>query len=99
MSKEFLSKLWLVHENLAKSEIEKNTQLRLQSKDKLFSRTYSTKDSMLRSKWQDIIIFADFILARNHKSVRGNKGCQVIASDKSYVDNYPMKSQDEFETA
>ncbi len=37
VSKEFLSKLWLVPGNLAEKEIEINAQLRLQSKDNTLS--------------------------------------------------------------
>ena len=48
VSKEFLSKLWLVPENLAEEAIERNTQLRRQSKDDTLSRNYATNDRMLR---------------------------------------------------
>ena len=99
VSKEFLSKLWLVPEHLAESAIERNTQIRRKSKDNPLSRNYTTNDRMLRHKRLQSVFFTDTMLASKHKSAKGNKCCQVFVSDKGYIDVYPMKSQDEFETA
>jgi len=98
VSKEFLSKLWLVPENLAEKEIERNTQLRRQSKDNTLSRNYTTNDRMLRCKRLESVFFSETMFATKHKSTRGNKCCQVFISDKDCIALYPMESQDEFET-
>ena len=95
----FLSKLWLVPENLAEETIERNIQLHRQSKDNTLSRNYTTNDRMLRCKRLESVFFTDTMFVTKHKSTRGNKCCQVFVSDKSYIAVYPMKSQSEFETA
>ena len=94
----FLSKAWLVPENLAEKEVERNTQLHRQSKDNVLSRNYTTNDRMLRCKRLESVFFTDTMFATKHKSARGNKCCQVFVSDKGYIVVYPMKSQSEFET-
>ena len=99
VTKEFLSKLWLIPENLAQEAIARNTQLRRQSQDNPLSRHYTTNDRMLRYRRIQSVFFTDTMFASKHKSTRGNKCCQVFVSDKGYVAVYPMKSQDEFETA
>ena len=99
VTKEFLSKLWLIPENLAEDAISRNTQLRRQSQDNSLSRNYTTNDRMLRYKRLQSVFFTDTMFATKHKSTRGNKCCQVFVSDKGYIAVYPMKSQDEFETA
>ena len=88
VSKEFLSKLWLVPENLAEEAIERNTQLRRQSKDNTLSRNYTTNDRMLRYKRLESVFFTDTMFATKHKSTRGNKCCQVFVSDKGYIAVY-----------
>ena len=86
-------------EHLAEKAIERENQIRRQSKDNPLSRNYTTNDRMLRHKRLQSVFFTDTMLAYKHKFAKGNKCCQVFASDKSYIDVYPMKSQDEFETA
>ena len=85
-------------ENLAEEAIERNTQLRRQSKDNVLSRNYTTNDRMLRCKRLESVFFTDAMFATKHASTRGNKCCQVFVSDKGYIAVYPMKSQSEFET-
>ena len=48
VSKEFLSNLWLVPENLAEKTIEINNLLRRQSKDNPLSRNHAKNDRTLR---------------------------------------------------
>ena len=45
------------------------------------------------------MFFADTMFATKLKSAKGNKFCQVFASDKGYVAIYPMKSQNVFDTS
>ena len=85
-------------ENLAEKAIERNTQLRRQSKDNTLSQNYRTNDCMLRHKRFESVFFTNTLFATNHKSTRGNKCCQVFVSGKIYICVCPMKSQDEFET-
>ena len=99
VTKDFLSKLWLIPENLAESAIKRNTQLKRLSQDNPLSRNYTTNDRMLRYKRIQSVFFTDTMFARKHKSTRENKCCQVFVSDKGYVAVYPMKTQHEFETA
>ena len=86
-------------EPLHEKEIERNTQLRRQIKHKSLSRNYATNDCMLRCKHIQIVFFTDTMFATKHKSRKVNKCCQVFASDKGYISAWPMKSQDEFDTA
>ena len=99
VSKEFLSKLCSVPENLDEKEIERDTQLRRQSKDNTLYRNCTTNDLMLRHKRLKSVFFSCTMLATNHKSTRGNKCCRAFVSDEGYVAVYPIKSQDEFETS
>ena len=99
VSKEYLSKLWLVPENLSKKSIEINTQLRRQSKDNSLPRNHTTNDRMLRCKSLESVFFSDTMFATKHKSTRVNQHWQVFVSDKGYVVVYPMNSQDEFDTS
>ena len=78
VSKEFLSKLWLVPENLAEKSIENNAQLRRQSKDNALSRNHTTNDCILRCKRLESVFFNDTMFVTNHKSTRGNKCCQFM---------------------
>ena len=73
VSKKFLSKPWLVTENLVEKEIDTNTQLRRQSKDNILSLNYKTNDRMLRQKRLESAFFTDTMFATTHKSTRGNK--------------------------
>ena len=98
VSKEFLSKLWSVPEKLSEKSIERNTQLRRQSKDNPLSRNHTTNYRMLRCKLLQSVLFTDIMFAAKHKSIRGNNFCQVFVSDKLYVAVHPMKSQHKFET-
>ena len=99
VSKELLSKLWMIPVHLAEGAIEKNTQLCRQSQDNSMSRQYTTNDRMLRYKRLQSVFYTDTMFASKHKSTRGNKCCQVFVSDKGYVATYPMKSQQEFQAA
>ena len=98
VSKELLSKLWIVPENLAEKEIEWNTQLCRKSKNNNLSRNYTKNDRMLRFKRLQSVLFTDTMFATKHKSTKVNKCCQVFVSDEGYI-VHPMKYQDEFETA
>ena len=95
-----LSKLWLVTEKLAEAAIEQNTQLCRHSQDNILSRQFSSNDRMLRYRRLNSAFFSDTMFANpNAKSSRGNSCCQVFVSDKGFVAVYPMKSQEEFQTA
>ena len=97
---EFLSKLWLVSEKLAKGAIESNTQLCRHNSDNVLSRQFSTNDRMLRYKRLQSAFFTDTMFATpKAKSKRGYTCCQVFVSDKGFVAVYPMASQEEFKTA
>ena len=98
ISKEFLSKLWLVLKNLFEKEIEGSTQLRLQSKDNPLSRNRTTNDRMLRHKRLQSVFFIDTMFETKYKYIRGNKCCQVFSSEKGNIAVHPMMSQNEFET-
>ena len=99
VTKDFLSKLWLIPKNLAQDTIPRNTQMHRQSQDNFLSRNYTTNDRMLRYKRLQSVFFTDTIFASKHKSTRGNKCYQVFVSDKGYVAVYPMKSQGDSDTA
>ena len=99
VTKETLSKIWLVSEDLAQGAIDKNTQLVRHSEENTLSRQYSTNDRMLRYKKLQSVFYTDTMHAKKHKSTRGNICCQVFVSDKGYIAVYPMKSQEEFQSA
>ena len=86
-------------ENLAEKSIERNAQLLRQSKDNTLSRNYETNDRMLRYRRLESAFFSETVFATKHKSTRGKKCCQVFVNDKGYIVGYPMKPQNEFETA
>ena len=94
-----LSKLWMVKENLAKGAIDQNTQLCRHNADNNLSRQYTTNDRMLRYRRLQSVFYTDTMFALKHKSVRQYTCCQVFVSDKGFVAVYPMKSQEEFQTA
>jgi hypothetical protein len=95
-----LSKLWLISEPLAKGAIEQNTQLCRHNADNSLSRHFTTNDRMLRYKRIQSSFFSDTMFASpKSKSTRGYTCCQVFVSDKGFVSVYPMRSQDEFQTA
>lgn len=95
-----LSKLWLISEPLAKEAIEQNTQLCRHGAENSMSRQLSTNDRMLRYRRIQSTFFTDTMFATpKAKSTRGFSCCQVFVSDKGYVAVYPMKSQEEFQTA
>ena len=99
VSKETLSKIWLVSEDLAQGAIDRNTQLVRHSSENIMSRQYSTNDRMLRYKRLQSVFYTDTMFASKHKSTRGNRCCQVFVSDKGFIAVYPMKSQEEFSEA
>ena len=86
-------------ENLADEAIERSAQLRRQSKGNYLSRNHATSDRVLRYKRLESVFFSGTAIATKRKSIRGNKGCQVLFSDKDSIAVHPMKSQDELETA
>ena len=99
-SAETLSKLWLISEPLAEKALEQNTQLCRHKADNLMSRQFSTNDRMLRYRRLQSAFFTDTMFATpKAKSTRSFTCCQVFVSDKGFVAVYPMKSQDEFQTA
>lgn len=99
VSPALLSKLWMVKEPLAKEAVEQNTQLCRHNEDNELSRQYITNDRMLRYKRLQSVFYSDTMFALKHKSRRQYKCCQVFVSDKGFVVVYPMKSQEEFQTA
>ena len=100
VKKDKLSKLWLISEKLAQGAIDTNTQLKRHKSDNILSRQFSTNDRMLRYRRIQSVFFTDTMFANpKAKSTRQNTCCQVFVSDKGFVAVYPMKSQQEFETA
>lgn len=91
VNKEFLSKTWMITEDLAQDSIDKNTQLVQHNQENSLSRNYSTNDHMLRYKQLMSVFYNDTLHATQHKSIRGNKYCQLFVSNKGYVAIYPMK--------
>ena len=60
---------------------------------------YFTNDWMPRYKRLQSVFYTDTMFATKHKSLYGNKCCQVFVSKKGYISVYPMKSKDEFQEA
>ena len=91
---------WLITEELADGAIDHNTQMCRHSADNIMSRQFSTNDRMLRYRRIQSAFFSDTMFATpKAKSTRGHSCCQVFVSDKGFVAVYPMKSQEEFQTA
>ena len=99
VTKEMLSKIWVVTEDLAQCAIDQNTQLCKHHAANGLSRHFSTNDRMLRYKRLKSVFFTDTLVSLSTKSTRGNHYAQVFVSDKGYVAVYPMRSQSEFNTA
>ena len=99
ISKDKLSKIWVVSEELAQGAIDKNTQLCKHHADNSLSRQFSTNDRMLRYKRLNSVFFTDTLVSLTTKSTRQNNYAQLFVSDKGYVAVYPMKSQSEFQNA
>ena len=99
VSAEFLSKIWMIDESLAKKTLEKTTQLCKHHTDSSLSRNFSTNDRMLRYRRLGSIFYTDTLVALNTKSLQGNKYAQIFVSDRGYVAAYPMISQSEFPQA
>ena len=100
VSADKLSKLWLITEKLAEGAIDQSTQLCKHNADNIMSRQFSTNDRMLRYRRIQSAFFSDTMFATpKAQSTRGNSCCQVFVSDKGFVAVYPMKSQEEFQTA
>ena len=100
VSADKLSKLWLISDKLAAGAIDQNTQLCKHNADNIMSRQFSTNDRMLRYRRIQSAFFSDTMFATpKAKSTRGNSCCQVFVSDKGFVAVYPMKTQEEFQTA
>jgi hypothetical protein len=99
ISKEILSKLWTVSEELAQGAIDHNTQLCKHHADNSLSRNFTTNDRMLRYKRLKSVFFTDTLVSLSTKSTRGNSYAQVFVSDKGYIAIYPMQSQSEFKNA
>lgn len=95
-----LAKLWMISEPLAEKALEQNTQLCRQNADNTLSRHVSTNDRMLGYRRIQSTFFTDTMFATPEaKSTQGNKCCQIFVSDRGYVAIYPMKTQEEFQTA
>ena len=95
-----LSKLWCITEKLAEGAVDQNTQFSRLSSDNTLSRQLSSNDRMLRYRRIESTFFTDTMFATPAaKSPRQNTCCQVFVSDKGFVAVYPMKSQEEFQTA
>ena len=99
VSKEFLSKIWTVSEELAQGAIDQNSQLCKHHADNGLSRNFSTNDRMLRYKHLKSVFYTDNLLSQLTKSTRGNIYEQMFVIDKGFVVFYPMKSQSEFQSA
>ena len=98
VSKDFLSKVWMISPDQAEKTLEHTTQLCKQQGENHLSRHYTTNDCMLRYKRLKSTFYTDTLLA-SVKSKRGNTCAQLFVSDKGYVAVYPMKSQSEFNQA
>jgi hypothetical protein len=99
VSKQKLSKIWVVTEDLAQCAIDHNTQLCKQHADNHLSRNYTTNDRMLRYKRLKSVFYTDTLFALKTKSTRQNTCAQLFVSDKGFVAIYPMRSQSEFNQA
>ena len=99
VSKETLSKIWMVTEDLAQGAIDHNTQLCKQQGENNLSRNYSTNDRMLRYKRLKSTFYTDTLFAKTTKSLRQNVCAQLFVSDKGFVAIYPMRSQTQYNDA
>ena len=99
VTKDFLSKIWMVSEKHAQRAIEHNTQLCRQQGEDFLSRNYSTNDRMLRYKRLKSTFYTDTLLSSVKSRPRQNTCAQLFVSDKGFVAVYPMKSQSEFDQA
>lgn len=99
VSKDHLSKIWVVTEDLAQCAIDHSTQLCKHHADNGLSRQFSTNDRMLRYKRIQSVFFTDTLLALTTKSTRGNLYAQFFVSDKGFAAVYPMRSQSNFNDA
>ena len=68
VSKEFLSKIWVVSEDLAQGALDQNTQLCKHHADNSLSRHFSTNDRMLQYKHLKSVFFTDTLLSLSTKS-------------------------------
>ena len=93
VTKEMLSKIWVITEDLAQCAIDQNTQLCKHRIANGLSRQFSTNDRMLRYKRLKSVFFTDTLVSLSTKSTRGNLYAQVFVSEKGYVAVYPMRSQ------
>jgi hypothetical protein len=96
VSKEILSKIWMVSDELAQGAINHNTQLCKHHADNSMSRHFTTNDRMLRYKQLKSVFFTDTLVSLSTKSTGGNSYAQVFVSDKGYTVVYPMQSQSNF---
>ena len=101
ISADRLSKLWLISEKLAEgASIDQSMQMCKHNADNIMSPQFSTNDRMLRYHRIQSVFFSDTMFATlKAQSTCGNSCCQVFVSDKGFVAVYPMKSQEEFQTA
>ena len=72
VTKEMLSKIWVVSEELAQGAIDQNTQLCKHHADNSLSRQFSTNDRMLCYKRLKSVFFTDTLVSLSTKSTRGN---------------------------
>lgn len=90
VSKEILSKIWMVSDELAKGAIDHNTQfLCKHHADNSLSCHFTTNDRMLRYKRLKSLFFTDTLVSLSTKSTSsGNSYAQVFVSDKGYIAVY-----------
>ena len=96
VSKDHLSKIWVIPQDLANSSINQTTQLFRHHADKNISRQFSTNDSMLQYKRIQNVLFTDTLVVKTTPSNCGNRYAQLYVSEKGFTTIYPMKSQYEF---
>ena len=83
--------------HLVKSSIERNNQIRRQSKDNPLSRNGTNNNRMLRFKRMKSVLFTDTMFSTKNKSAKVNKCFQVFVSENGHVAISPIFSQDDFE--
>ena len=99
VTKDFLSKIWMVSEDHAQRAIDQNTQLCRHQGENHLSRNYSTNDRMLRYKRLKSTFYTDTLFSSVKSIPRQNTCAQLFVSDKGFVAIYPMRSQAEFSSA
>ena len=96
VSKDHLSKIWVISQDITNGEINQTTQLFRHHADNNLSRQFSTNDRMLQYKRIKSVFFTDMLVVQTTPSTRGNRYAQIYISDRGFVAIYPMQSQSEF---